>query len=211
MTGKGVQRPEGPLQKPYSLCFLTSTSKQPIQEGSALHPGSIPGQCKHLLAHLGLPHSLLKANLVPSVLMDPDASRTSADVTVPRWSRYHLQKMLMTELLSPGGSWPRPLPLAWPSDALCSQPPWHSYTNSEGLAEVYTENDGVRGSLTAWWVPCVSGQGSRGLCGHSVGSQRGWEAGHRIRNDNPVSTYKAQTSGPVSQRGTQWERLCGYQ
>lgn len=71
MTGRGMQAPEGPLQKPYSPCFLTSTSIQPIQEGSALHPGSIPGQGKHLLAHLGL-HSMLKANLVPSVLMEPD-------------------------------------------------------------------------------------------------------------------------------------------
>ena len=46
---------------------------QPIQEGSALHPGSIPGQRKHVLAHLGRPHSMLKANLVPSVLAVPDA------------------------------------------------------------------------------------------------------------------------------------------
>lgn len=73
MTGKGMQRPEGPHQKPYSPCFLTSISIQLIQEGSALNPGSISGQCKHLLAHLGLPHSMLKANLVPSVLIDPDA------------------------------------------------------------------------------------------------------------------------------------------
>jgi hypothetical protein len=27
----------------------------------------------------------------------------------------------------------------------------------------------------------------------------------------PISTYKTQTSGQVSQRGTQWERVCGQQ
>lgn len=73
MTGWGMQRSEGPLQKHYSPFLLTSTSTQPTQEGSALHPGSSPGQCKYLLAHLGLPHLILKANLVPSVLTGPDA------------------------------------------------------------------------------------------------------------------------------------------
>lgn len=137
------------------------------------------------------------------------SSRNPADVTVLRWSRYHLQKLLRTGLLSRGGSWPRP-----PSSSLsirCSVLPAtlaqyilsHKCLLRFPCSKSYTGTDAVRGSLTAWWVLCVPGQGSRDLCGHSAGSQRGWEAGHRARNDNPVSTYKAQTSGPVSHKGTQ--------
>lgn len=108
MTGRGMQRSEGPLQKHYSPFLLTSTSTQPTQEGSALHPGSSPGQCKHHLAHLGLPHLMIKANLVPSILTGPDA--------IQELHRCHCAEMVQVPspevaddgVLNLGGSWPLP-------------------------------------------------------------------------------------------------------
>lgn len=138
-------------------------------------------------------------------------SSSSTDATVLRWSRYHLQKLLMLELLSLRGSWPFPSSVY---QMLCAPSHLGTYILTHKCllrllcARSYTETDAVRVSLTAWWAQCMPGQGSRGLCGHSAGSQRGWEAGHQARSDNPVSTYKTQTSGRVSQRGTQWERVC---